>query len=261
MSRPKYHDLTPGDFGEQLAPYDFVELKYDGLYGDGVFGAGGWAVTGRNGAMLRYGYNDCQELYFRGEMIEGTEWAAQSPLHGAFACWDCVYSGEQAPASYQQGRAMMANAIPSVALATGARIVMSESWPICDAEGMWHDFKGYEGLIFRSADGQRYGRMKRVVTMDYVVTGVKRQGPRITALYGGLWIDGQLETVCTVPVRSAREQAALVKAWPPGEMIGLVFEAKGNAVFKSGALRNPRQADEGGAVKWRPDKRAEECKL
>ncbi len=85
---------------------------------------------------------------------------------------------------------------------------------------------------------------------------MKERGPCVTALYGGLWRRGIVETVCTVPVRAAREQATLRAS----AAIGKVFEAKGNGIHESGALRHPRQAGPSGSVKWRPDKAPEECK-
>ena len=144
-------------------------------------------------------------------------------------------------------------------------MIQSKGAIVSSAPRLWREDvigRGYEGLIFRSADGQRYGRMKRVVTMDYFVNGWETKGPRVTALYGGLNGAACGRTVCTVPVKSPAEQARLYAGYPGGlGMRGEVFEAKGNAALKSGALRHPRQAGPGGAVKWRPDKAARECCL
>jgi len=269
MPRPKYHDLKPGDFGEQLAPYDFVELKYDGLYAEFIGNADGWSIHGRNGALLRYGDEPCPDCYLRGEMIEGTEWAAHSDNHGRFMAWDCIYSvtrndlqmvgGEAtAPKDFYDSACRCEGASDCLDVFRFDFMDAADHWPVMAAKAKWDQMVikyGFEGLVFRSADGQRYGRMKRIVTQDYVLTGVRRQGPRVTALFGGLWIDGVLETVCTVPVKAATAQAAPVRD------VGSVFEANGNSVLKSGALRHPRQANSDGSVRWRADKAARECEL
>jgi hypothetical protein len=263
MMRPKYHDLIPGDFGEQLAPYDFVELKYDGLYAELVGGPGGWSIHGRNGDILRCGYEPTPECYLRGEMIEGTEWSKGSAIFGCFVVWDCIYGPSYgrrtaAPSLYSEMRRMLADISRSMKM----WFHVASSDPVDNAQEAWgwHVIdQGCEGLIFRSADGMRFGRMKRIVTQDYVVTGFKTSGPRVTALHGGLHVDGRLCGVCSVPVKAPREQAAL---WASrGSLLGLVFEAKGNALHRSGALRHGRQAGKDGAVKWRTDKAAKECVL
>jgi len=289
--RPKYHDLEPGDFGEQLDPYDFVELKYDGLYAEFVGDANGWSIHGRNGRLIRYGEEPCPECYLRGEFIADTEWAEGSELYGSFVAWDCVYWRDHAPDSFGDGAALLCKAKREIhdALREAGKArylqpkgVISHSmcWPVSLAAEIWETdvmHGGWEGLIFRSADGKRFGRMKRVVTVDYVVTGVRRKGPCVTAIHGGLHVHefmkgphpgvvglGKvpprriLETVVTVPVKAAAEQRKLGRQ---PDLIGRVFEAAGNAVLKSGALRHPRQAGKGGAVLWRPDKAAGECKL
>jgi hypothetical protein len=268
--RPDYEDLVPGDFGEQLEPYDWVGLKYDGLYAEFIGDSEGWSIHGRNGDLLRYGYEPTPDCYLRGELIEGTEWAKGSPIMGHWVAWDVIYLNGAAPEMYYcrdcPDVSMSLNGalheINSATANTGLFVHKSSHLPSSDAALVWKDRvlgEGFEGLVFRSADGQRYGRMKRVVTADYVVTGYREQGPRVTALYGGLLDGSCYRTVCTVPVKSPAEQAAL---WAiRGHLQYRVFEAAGNAVHKSGALRHPRQAGEGGAVKWRPDKAASECVL
>lgn len=270
--RPTYHDLAPGDFGDQLAPYDFVELKYDGLYAEFVGNSDGWSIHGRNGRLIRYGEEPCPDCYLRGEMIIDTEWAQGSYQYGSFIAWDCIYSGDRVPTDYIDGREMLIKALEQIEIdawqaaafisgdATGLTVSIE------DAPELWRDLvlkDGHEGLVFRSADGKRFGRMKQIVTQDYVLTGFRERAGRVTALYGGLyWPSGRLETVCTVPVKSASEQVGLYRCAQlvsPGRRV--VFEAKGNAILKSGALRHPRQAGKNGAVKFRPDKRAEECRL
>lgn len=271
MSRPKYHDLIPGDFGSQLEPYSFCELKYDGLYAEFVGDANGWSIHGRNGRLIRYGEEPCPECYLRGEMIIDTEWAASSDLFGSFVAWDVIYC-EVNGKPYAPHAAMedikdclRSGAVDAGSLeATHALVDFADWVSVSNAERMWrhHVASGdCEGLVFRSADGQRWGRMKRVVTVDYVCTGLKFNGPRVTALYGGLYIGARLETLCIVPIKSPREQAAVVADSLTRDHIGLVFEAAGNGKHASGALRHPRQAGKDGAVKWRPDKRAEECRL
>jgi ATP-dependent DNA ligase len=259
MPRPKYYDLEPGDFGAQLEPYDFVELKYDGLYAEFIGDEHGWSIHGRNGRLLRYGEEPCPKCYLRGEMIIETEWAARSELYGSFVAWDCIYDGEAIPQSLTESKMRLEAMIPPFAKHGRAHLDHSSAIDVREAEGLWLDYPEYEGLVFRSADGQRYGRMKRVVTQDYVVTGVRATGSRVTALYGGAWIKKKFQTVCIVPIKAPVVQMEL---WPQRfDLVGRVFEAKGNAVLRSGALRHPRQAGKAGAVKWRPDKRAEECKL
>lgn len=268
MPRPKYTDLKPGDFSpEAMAPWAAVELKFDGLFARFIGGPDGWSITGRNGAMLRYGHEPCPECYLHGEFIDGTEWASGSEDFGRFVAWNCVYSVvdgppiASAPGDFDDSAYRLKNLSVNLAVEGVDCVDHTSHWPIRLAKAQWDEMvieRGWEGLVFRSLDGKRYGRMKRVVTMDYICMGYKTQGPRVTALYGGLYIDGRRETVCTVPVRAAAEQARL---FSQTGCIGFPFEAKGNAVLASGALRHPRQAGEGGAVKWRADKAPGECVL
>jgi hypothetical protein len=260
MTRPRYHDLAPGDFGSQLEPYAFVELKYDGLYAEFVGNADGWSIHGRNGRLIRYGKTGVTDCYMQGEYISDTEWAEQSRYRGHFIGWNCIYDGDKAPDDYLSQRRALVRIMGQLPRFCQAQDQITE--PIIRAGWLWKTGvlkECYEGLIFRSADGQRYGRMKRVVTKDYVVTGYREKGPCITALYGGLYTGVGLETVVTVPVKAAAEQRALAASRE--SPVGRVFEAKGNAILQSGALRHPRQAGKDGSVKWRTDKRGEECRL
>ncbi len=261
MTRPRYKDLEPGDFGSlRLTDYSWVSLKYDGLYAELVGGEHGWSIHGRNGRLIRFGEEPCPECYLRGEMIIDTEWAQGSHLYGSFVAWDCIYSGEEMPADVQRSNEFLERLASSIPLAVQFRVAESQAIiSVATIEEMWRLGvlkSGWEGLVFRSDDGQRFARMKRTTTVDYVVTGVRRRGPCVTALYGGLYRAGRLETVCTVPVKAATEQHALGRA---GELCGRVFEAKGHGRHRSGALRHPRQAGPDGSVRWRRDKPAREC--
>ncbi len=261
--RARYKDLEPGDFGEQLAPYSHVELKVDGWFAEFVGGSHGWAIHSRGGEVLRYGYDPIVECYVRGEMVVGTEWARASRSFGKFIPWEAVYLEDDAPKDYQHGRRLIREFL---LLFPGVDPMVKANYTddIDRAEYLWREFvlgQGWEGLIFRSEDGRQFGRMKRVQTQDYVCTGVERRGSVIVALYGGLHIDGVLETVCSVPLKSARSRGQAMMRDHYDHLLGSVFEAKGNALLKSGALRHARHAGEGGAVKWRPDKRVEECRL
>ena len=71
------------------------------------------------------------------------------------------------------------------------------------------------------------------------------------AIRGGLYADGRLIEVLRVSGLDDRTRQTL--AADPERFVGRVFEAKGNALFKSGALRHPS------FVRFRNDKFPAEC--
>jgi ATP-dependent DNA ligase len=133
------------------------------------------------------------------------------------------------------------------------------------AEQLWLELVedgDWEGLIFRRPDGS-VARMKKLVTMDYVCMGVAESDSetfkgQARALLGGLYIadpaDPSLLVLKQIVSISGLTAAQREAFWARrDELEGLVFEASGKVVFKSGALRHPS------FERWRDDKLAADC--
>jgi len=140
---------------------------------------------------------------------------------------------------------------------------MVESYPISQWRNVWEEFvdsKGFEGLVFKQGSlpyhSSALGRMKKKITIDYVVMGFTEGKNRLEgtlgAIEGGLFVDGKLKKVCTVGGGfSDFDRHSIWKN--RANLIGKVFEATGKVLFDSGALRHPT------FIRFRDDKKSGEC--
>ena len=99
-------------------------------------------------------------------------------------------------------------------------------------------------------------KVKHSVTVDYVVTGIlyTQGGTRdgeANGVQGALYLNGILCDTCKIPNLPHKWRRKMQDN--PDAFIGRVVEARGQRVFKSGALRHPA------FVRWRKDKPAKEC--
>ena len=232
-SRPKYADLDPGDWAA-ASKYGWCELKYDGEYCELRGGPDGYTITGRRGGVIATGSEPLPVCHLLMEHIVGTEWAHGSGPFGSYVVWGAL-STKGVHLSREQLRGFYA-----ALHFAGLLVVISERIPVTNAAGQWmyHVINGnWEGLIFRTAGG-KFARMKKRVTVDYVMTGYEN-GSVIGALYNKR---GKLIDKVRVPCPASA-------AGLPGD----VFEASGLAITERGSLRNPR------LDRWRENKLAREC--
>jgi len=257
--RPKYQTFYSVE--QVPARFDLVEIKHDGM----------WCVCyvdAKGGAKLynRRGLLHCErkikgwkpgmgKAIIVGELMVGTPRSCSSNTHNTFIVFDCLYAYHSDLSSRPLksrkvclGR-IVSDVVPPLG---GAWMRQSITFPRADARRLW-DWPvmagNHEGLVFKcSIDyfGDSWARVKKTVTQDYILMGVvpRKQG-RLT-LVGGLLKDGELSECVRVYTNV-----------PPGLEAepGQVFEASGNQLFQSGALRHPR------FERMRPNKKPNDCIL
>jgi ATP-dependent DNA ligase len=266
LDRPKYKNFKPGNFPTCEDGFDVCELKYDGWWGQLVLENYNWTLYSRTGRLLKTGllvnqHDHVKELrtVLHGEYIVGTEWAKQHPeYYGQFA----VFGLENTLLSnHQQRQALfpILSRLEQEEFVPGLFLVPQFS--IEQASTVWDINDGFEGLVFKNSQapwGNPFGRMKREATMDYVCTGFiesnadRHKGWGVASIVGGLFVDGSLVTdVCATSSLSDEQRRDFYDN--PGRYTGQVFEVKGKKITKTGSMRHPD------FVRWRPDKRPEEC--
>ncbi len=236
-SRPKYVDLAPGDW-EAASKYGWCELKYDGEYCELRGGPTGWTITNRRGREIASGAEPMPVCHLLMERIVGTEWARRSELHGTYVAWGAL-SSKGVHLSREHLRGFYA-ALHFAGLPVTIPIRINPA-AAASAWSIYVKRAGWEGLIFRTAGG-KFARMKKRVTMDYVMMGYTWSIEQ-RSINGGLY-NGRGKLIEKVSVPHDGD----IPSKP-----GHVFEASGLAVTARGSLRNPR------FERWRPDKCAEEC--
>jgi hypothetical protein len=266
LDRPKYKNFKPGKFPTRADGFDSCELKYDGWWGQLLLEGHLWELYSRTGRRLEVG--GLQRSYTRtllhGEYIVGTEWAKDHPeYYGLFALFGVeIFDGKKPPypdctrrwASHYAAREIADENILGGVFAVNP-------YPIDKAPLLWRLNPEFEGLVFKDSQapwGAPFGRMKREATMDYVCTGFleanadRHKGWGVASIVGGLYVDGSLVTdVCATSSLTDTQRADFYS--DPGRYIGQVFEVKGKKITKTGSMRHPD------FVRWRPDKRPEEC--
>lgn len=249
MNRTPYIDLEPG---QTPTGYDLVELKLDGIWGQATEGS----IRSRTGRIKDYRPVDGRlgKLTLIGELLVGTPWSCRGDRSGLF----CAFDIDDAAPLAKRRRALERtfNRLP---MPPWMRLV--EQYPAREWRRLWADHVAtgqYEGLVFKSSSGrygEPWGRMKRIVTADYVCMGANPGGGRYigsaASIQGGLYVDGVLKQVVNVGGLTDEQRQELWRH--PGRFTGQVFEAAGNARFASGALRHPR------FERWRANKVAREC--
>ena len=252
--RPKYADLAAEDWAAAAA-YDRVEPKYDGWFGKLVCSAVGWELYNRRGTLMLEGAGELPSCILNVEIIDHTEWAvheAPEELRGKLVVW----SVRDAVGGHGARDELLA-LVASIAGA-GVPVVAGKSWPARLARHRWKrlvERDGFEGLVFRTADGQGFARMKARESMDYVCAGLEYDfAEDVCTLVGALYTrQGRLSERVRVPLLSAAQREAATAERE--SLVGRVFEASGLRVTRAQSLRNPR------FDRWRDDKSPADCRV
>lgn len=266
LDRPKYRNFKPGKFPTRADGFDVCELKYDGWWGQLVLENRNWTLYSRTGRLLKTGSLMSQHAHvnelravLHGEYIVGTEWAKQ---HLEYYDQFVIFGLENTLLTNYQQRQSLLSLLPRLEqeeIVSGLFLV--PQFHIEDAPTVWELNEEFEGLVFKDSQapwGAPFGRMVRQATMDYVCTGFlesnadRHKGWGVASIVGGLYVDGSLATdVCATSSLTDAQRADFYSN--PGRYIGQVFEVKGKKITKNGSMRSPD------FVRWRPDKRPEEC--
>jgi ATP-dependent DNA ligase len=245
ISRVKYIDLSPG-----IPPskkYDLVELKYDGHYTIAMVKDGTCTFVSRTGKLVNTIFisHSVPNIILIGELMRGTLWAQSDRLLGKFIIFDIFESGKLLERRKNLEHLLALGIFPS-------HFYLTDQHPASDWKMLWEKYKDFEGLVFKKSDGlygEPHARMKREVTVDYVCMGMnpgKGRNKGVTgSIQGGVIQEGIPVHVCDVSGLTDWHRKEL---WDNQDnYIGRNFEAKGKALFPSGALRHPI------FVKWRDD--------
>jgi|688.fasta_scaffold25991_12 ATP-dependent DNA ligase len=241
--------------------FDIVQAKLDGWWACAVIKQGTASIYSRQGALkATLDADGVPPSILIGEYIVGTQRSVNSAEEGMLSVFDAIeIHGELWNMSYRyrmkqfqrkvEGKAPWLAAVGSIPVARHKL-----AWASLVEQG------GAEGLVFRNTlhtyERGVIGRVKKTVTMDYVVMDVlpgegKHKG-RMGAVVCGLYEGGKLiEKVRVGGGWTDVEREAIWKR--PRHFIGRVLEVRGWQLFASGALRHPN------AVGFRDDKKAKEC--
>lgn len=260
-SRPKYSDVKPGsDIPEG---YDIIELKYDGMWGRSEINYLCLEMYSRQG-KLKYDTvleESVPNVTFVGEYLYASHWAESRGLKNHYFIFDILRLGERdlRDLPLRDRKQLLHKVLDYNPFPKWFHEV--KYYPVERLQELWngqviHAF--FEGVVFKNLDGKygdKWARMKREFTIDYVFMGVSKsdkfERDAVKSILGGLYVDGELKQVCKV---GGLTHAERYEFWDrQGEFKGKVFEAKGKGLFRSGALRHPN------FVKWRDDKLPEEC--
>lgn len=280
--RVKYIDLEPG--ADPPAGFDVVELKFDGHWAEARFdGRGVCEIYTRTGTLRKRCEVDPRlpRMALIGEYLYGTTWSTQGDRSGQFHAFDIVPKWWRAPALISRRKLMQRKlrALSDLIVARECRFIGVErqdpewhermpDWfhivgqcPTTSWRNLWAtrvETGEYEGLVFKKSTGlfgEPHARMKRVHTADFVCDGFNIGAGRyegvVYSILGSLYVDGVRKLICNVPGLTDIQRTAF--AANPNKFIGRVFEATGKGRFESGALRH------GSFIRWRNDKRPEEC--
>lgn len=260
--RPVYLDYAPKNWAV-ADKFDSVELKMDGQLG---------RMELSDGTVLL------------GEYLFGSNWAYRNGMEGQFWAFDVLqlfgkdYRTERFSVR-KLALEKIAFALPSVPYQIWSRrgqlkgeghdasaiFKLVQTYPLREAGFLWDQYvvdKGYEGLVFKHSDhayGTPWGRMKKVLTMDYVVVGFNpstaktKAGKMVQSIQAGLIVNGVMKVVANIGGLDHALSSDMFK--DPGKYLGRVFEAEGKDLFESGALRHPN------FLRFRDDKDPKECKL
>lgn len=255
-------DMLDLNEASDLSAYDLVQPKYDGWF-TVVEICDKRATVITSGGEVRDSFGiDFPDTVFLCEWMYGTNWSQNPYLKGKFVVFDILsYDGLNFELDSYHNR--LSNIMYLIADMKDSRFKQIESYPSDSWKDRWETWvekRGWEGLVFKNStnifDRMEIGRMKKVFTMDYVCIGFKEGTKRLEgtlgALEGALYVNGVLTRICTVGggfTDSFRDEI-----WSNQELyLGKVFEARGKAVFESGALRHPA------FTRFRGDKEPERC--
>lgn len=254
--------------------FDLIQIKYDGWWARIVIASGVAKIYSRQGALKEERpVPGIEDMVLLGEFMKGTNRSLGADSHesGMVRLFDALTLPSRRQTGTPNENVMMRaydvrHSIVTTLLDQGRLpgwCKMVESFDTEQTEELWqsHVITGEgEGLVFRNSNHNYpdavIGRVKNEFTNEYVATRVvegagKRKG-KVGAIIGSLYVNGEL-------VEKLRVGGGFSDA--EGEDIfnnfdkyrGRVMEVKGWQLFESGALRHPN------LVKWRDDKRPEEC--
>jgi len=242
---------------------DIIQLKYDGWWCALVYKNGyRYYVTAgadiRKKEPTRIAFN----AVFVGEWMYGTNWS-QTVKPGSVFIHD-VYQFESSDA-YQHPYSIRYDFLKAIITPQLVEkdLYLLQNYPVSHAIDTYQEYcieRGFEGLVFKNSAhmwGEPFQRFKKTMTMDYICTqlveGSGRLSGTLGAIQGGLYVDGKLQSICSVG--GGMTDSVRAEIWAnPEKYLGFVFEASGYNIFPSGALRHPN------FLRWRiGEKSPEEC--
>jgi len=266
---PFKFDMKDMDFDSiDLSKYDVCQPKFDGWW-TMVTIKNGYATVITSGGEEKFWFDiNLPDCVFLCEWIHGTNWAQTHKDKEKFVVFDCIevrgidyrifpYCNRMDYVYSLEGDFPEEFSKKFIRIQSTVSTDWKKLWEICVVNS------GFEGIVFKNSDANfnlSYGqaRLKKIATMNYIVSGFKEGAGRLEgtlgALEGSLVIDKKLVKVCTVGggfSDDLRDEIWLNKE----HYIGNVFEARGKILFTSGALRHPA------FTKWREDVTPEECTL
>ena len=267
IDRPKFKEIRYKKDREIPKKYNIVQLKMDGIWGCMKISHGQWAIYSRTGKMKADGVLEDKTIdaILLGEFMFGSHWGHKMGKNRNFYVFDCLRWNGQDVSDYPLlSRINYAeetfHRIDVNGSIEGMR--MLQAYPTENWKYLWDTYileYGYEGLVFKDAtseykDKNAWARMKAVVEMEYICTGFRDadEGTKYDGLVGsvlGTLIDKDVYITCGGITEAQRKMFTKY----PERYIGLVFTAKGNNWYPSGAIRHPM------FMRWRDDKEPEEC--
>ena len=260
--------------------FDIVQPKHDGWFAEVVIKDGMANIYSRQGGLKET--LACPDFHgsavLVGEFLIGTQRATsggESRSSGTLVVFDCLSASCTVNGKPDD---LIDETTPyDLRIGVASEIISSIPWamlvscrPAEHAPALWEVFvekEDGEGIVLRrSSDpylGATVGRVKKTVTMDYVVIRVAEGGGKNKGKAGavvcGLYQNGRL--VEKVSVGGGWTDAERMELFTDtAKFIGRVLEVRGYQLFTSGSLRHPnacRGVD--GRIKWREDKKAMEC--
>ena len=267
IDRPKFKEIRYKKDREIPEKYNIVQLKMDGIWGCMKISYGQWAIYSRTGKMKADGVLEDKTIdaILLGEFMFGSHWGHKMDKDRNFYVFDCLrWDGVDVSDYPLLSRINYAeetfHRIDVGGSIEGMR--MLQAYPTENWKYLWDTYileYGYEGLVFKDAtsvykDKNAWARMKAVVEMEYICTGFRdaEKGTKYEGLVGsvlGTLIDKDVYITCGGITEAQRKMFTKY----PERYIGLVFTAKGNNWYPSGAIRHPM------FMRWRDDKEPEEC--
>ena len=273
IDRPKFREIRYSPDVVIPEEYDYVEAKMDGIWGCMVIESGYYRIYSRTGKIKQAGEIDREasdiegKNILLGEFMHGSNWGHRMDIDKQFFVFDCLeWEGTDIKSFPQLRRWNFAhdlrNRLNDSGLDWVKAVIHSEVDDDYGWRSRWKSLvinKGYEGLIFKKGDapyGERgaWMRMKGEVEIDYICDGMAPADPKskyagqVGAVIGTLY-----NKECGVKCGGLTEKMRDVFTRRKDTYKGLVFTAKGNGWYTSGAIRHPK------FVRWRDDKKPEEC--
>lgn len=255
--------------------YDICQPKLDGIWSRveiNTEAAGEARFYSREGALkATYAVSHEQEpARIIGEFMFGSNWSQHEARKGKLIAFDYVHEGA-VHLSYRERLAALTEYIKRSEYGTHEWLQRVVTLPIADADSAWQTYvveQSFEGLCFRKSDDPWdaiIAREKAKFTMDYVITGMEEGTGKIAGMCGklqcSLWINGELKPVMNCGGGMSNEDRRAL--WAQRTTLPLerrVLEISGFQIFPSGALRHPNVVKESDQMKWRTDKRPQDCK-